>query len=83
MTYTRLASALRVVISYLTISAIACVSPPPSCVREAFDPTSQHLAEVAGLVVSGKIIMKPYRSAAATMAGTPVKLKKAEALPPQ
>jgi hypothetical protein len=48
-------------------------SPPsatwrgPSCVSEAFDPTSQHFADVAGFVVCGKIMMKPYLSAADTM----------------
>ncbi len=52
---------------YFTISATALVSPPPSCVSEAFDPTSQHLADVAGLVVCGKTMMKPYWSAAATI----------------
>src|ERR1700743_1181761 len=61
--YTRVASALRLLPSYFTISAMACVSPPPSCVREAFEPTSQHFAEVAGFVVCGKIITKPYLSA--------------------
>jgi hypothetical protein len=51
--------------------------------EEAFDPTSQHFAEVAGLVVWGKIMMKPYWSAAASIAAMPVKLNMALALPPQ
>jgi hypothetical protein len=81
--YTRCASAPRCETSYCTISAIACVSPPPLCVSEAFEPTSQQSAELAGLVVCGKIMMKPYWSAAASIAGMPVKPNIALALPPQ
>jgi hypothetical protein len=50
-----LASALYLVITYFTISAIAWVSPPPLWVSEAVVPTSQQLLEVCG-----KIMMKPY-----------------------
>src|SRR5579883_425286 len=51
--YTRSAFAPRWATSYWTISAIAWVSPPPSCVSDALDPTSQQSAELAGLVVCG------------------------------
>ena len=71
--YTRSAFAPYLVIVYFTICATACVSPPPSWVSDAFDPTSQHLAEVAAFVVCGKTMMKPYLSAAATM---PLRLSK-------
>ena len=50
-----------------------CVSPPPLCVSEAVDPTSQQSAELAGLVVCGKIMMKPFETAAASIAAIPVK----------
>lgn len=40
---------------------------------DAFEPTSQHFAEVAGLVVCGKFMMKPYLSATASIADMPVK----------
>ena len=74
---------MYLVIAYFTIWATACVSPPPSCVRDCFDPTSQHFAELAALVVCGKIMMKPYWSAAATMPPPCAWPKTLAALPPQ
>src|SRR6185295_5595039 len=46
--YTRSAFAPYVAIVYFTICATAWVSPPPSCVRDCFEPTSQQFAELAG-----------------------------------
>ncbi|MES1174804.1 MAG: hypothetical protein ABUL62_10805 [Myxococcales bacterium] len=40
---------------------------------DAFEPTTQHFAEIAGLVVCGKFMMKPYLSATASIADMPVK----------
>ena len=70
-------------IAYFTICATAWVSPPPSCVRDFVDPTSQHFAELAALVVCGKIMMKPYWSAAATIPPDWAWPNTADALPPQ
>src|SRR5512140_2204680 len=53
--YTRSAFAEYLVSVYPTISATACVSPPPSCVSDFVEPTSQQL-----LLVCGTTMMKPY-----------------------
>src|SRR4051794_34718675 len=79
--YTRSAFAPYLVIVYFTIWATACVSPPPSWVSDAFDPTSQHLAEVAAFVVCGKTMRTPSLPAPARM--PPACPKTAEALLPQ
>jgi hypothetical protein len=64
------------VIVYFTISAMACVSPPPSCVRDCVDPTSKQLLEVCG-----KIMMNPRWFATVTM--LEALLNMALAFPPQ
>jgi len=58
--YTRPGSPLYLASAYFTICATACVSPPPSCVSDFVDPTSQQFCP--GL--SGRIMMKPFASAA-------------------
>src|SRR6478735_11508969 len=61
ITYTRPASPLYLPSAYFTICAMACVSPPPSCLSDLAEPTSQQFCP--GL--SGKMRMKPVASAAA------------------
>src|SRR6187402_2262394 len=63
--YTRAASPLYLVSAYFTIWTTAWVSPPPSCLRDCADPTSQQFCP--GL--SGRMRMKPFASAAALIFG--------------